>query len=266
MSTSEAGESEACYSGFLCLLFLEETRDGFVWFGLDGAARETPQLWIRLGAHRGEARLRGCGLLVLPPWLWCRAGVGEGSKQLVRMFRRGGKNVKGSSSTSEIGAAAQCGQEALEDSMIPSIYGQSSGRTRANYKAPRTENTSPPIQSSSVVCVGVLLISATPARLFFSLLFRLRLCSLLPPSGEKRTAYPLVAVGSARRRRLRLMVVGSASWPSLPSRGCWLRFVAVGSTSSPSAPPRHLRHVAVGSAIADMFNKSRVVSALKSCR
>ncbi|KAI6678773.1 hypothetical protein NL676_039569 [Syzygium grande] len=79
-------------------------------------------------------------------------------------------NVKGSSSTSEIGATGQCGQEALEDNMFPSIYGQSSGRTRANYEAPRfsifalTENTSPPIQSSSVVCVGVQLISATPAR------------------------------------------------------------------------------------------------------
>ncbi|KAI6705950.1 hypothetical protein NL676_008912 [Syzygium grande] len=73
---------------------------------------------------------------------------------------------------------------------------------------------------------------------------------------EKRTAYTLVAVGSATSpsphgRRLRLVAVASISWLLAPPCGCGLR-------SSPSAPPRHLRHVAVGSAITDMFNKSQL--------
>ncbi|KAI6702933.1 hypothetical protein NL676_012069 [Syzygium grande] len=67
------------------------------------------------------------------------------------------------------------------------------------------------------------------------------------------------------------MAVASATSPSAPPHGRRLRLVAVafvswllappcgrGLRSSPSALPCHLRHVAVGSVIADMFNKSQL--------
>ncbi|KAI6668812.1 hypothetical protein NL676_007109 [Syzygium grande] len=62
---------------------------------------------------------------------------------------------------------------------------------------------------------------------------RLRSSPLPPPHGHRLR---LVAVAY-------LVVIGSAQ--------AWAPLIAVG-------PPRHLRHVAVGSAAADMFNKSRL--------
>ncbi|KAI6694842.1 hypothetical protein NL676_022552 [Syzygium grande] len=77
---------------------------------------------------------------------------------------------------------------------------------------------------------------------------------------------------SPRGHRFRYVAVGSTTSPSAPPHGRRLRLVAVASVSClfappcgrglcslPSAPPRHLGHMAVGSAIVDMlFNKSQL--------